>query len=135
MQEAVAAVQAAQPTWTEADLIRHLGERLPADLGVTSAGDTARLLPDLARRALATEAVLLSAPKWPRVPDCLRRGWHVPTDMEYRPSARPATGGPGRLANPMDLMAVPQLCQTGGAKGTPVIIREIHMQGVGLGWP
>ena len=73
MQEAVAAVQAAQPTWTEADLIRHLGERLPADLGAMSAVDAARLLPDLARRALATEAVLLSAPEWPRVPDCLRR--------------------------------------------------------------
>ena len=30
VQEAVAAVQAAQSTWTEADLIRHIGERLPA---------------------------------------------------------------------------------------------------------
>jgi hypothetical protein len=28
----------------------------------------------------------------------------VQTDMEHRPSARPATDGPGRLANPMDLM-------------------------------
>jgi hypothetical protein len=73
MQEAVAAVQAVQPTWTEADLIRHLGERLPAGLGAMSAADAARLLPDLARRALATEAVLLSAPEWPRVPDRLRR--------------------------------------------------------------
>src|SRR5215469_3933286 len=33
MHEAVAAVQAVQPTWTEADLIRHLGERLPAEVG------------------------------------------------------------------------------------------------------
>jgi conjugative relaxase-like TrwC/TraI family protein len=73
MQEAVAAVQAAQPTWTEADLIRHLGERLPAEVGALSAADAARLLPDLARRALASEAVMLSAPEWPRVPDCLRR--------------------------------------------------------------
>jgi hypothetical protein len=31
-------------------------------------------------------------------------GWHVQTDMEHRPSARPATDGPGQLANPMDLM-------------------------------
>jgi conjugative relaxase-like TrwC/TraI family protein len=73
MREAVAAVQAAQPTWTEADLIRHLGERLPAEVGAMSAADAARLLRELARRALATEAVVLSAPEWPRVPDCLRR--------------------------------------------------------------
>ena len=37
IQEAVAAVQTAQPTWTEADLIRHLGERLPAHVGAMSA--------------------------------------------------------------------------------------------------
>jgi conjugative relaxase-like TrwC/TraI family protein len=73
MQEAVATVQAAQATWTEADLIRHLGERLPATVGVMSAADAAGLLPALARRALAGEAVLLSAPQWPTVPDCLRR--------------------------------------------------------------
>ena len=38
-----------------------------------SAPDAAALLPALARQALATEAVALSAPEWPRVPDCLRR--------------------------------------------------------------
>src|SRR5262249_3693023 len=58
MQEAVAAVQEAQPTWTEADLIRHLGERLPAVVGAMSAPDAARLLTELARRALASEAGL-----------------------------------------------------------------------------
>jgi hypothetical protein len=73
MLEAVAAVQAAQATWTEADLIRHLGERLPAEVGAMSAPEAARLLPELARRALATEAVMLSAPEWSQVPDCLRR--------------------------------------------------------------
>jgi conjugative relaxase-like TrwC/TraI family protein len=73
MLEAVAAVQAAQATWTEADLIRHLGERLPAEVRAMSAPEAARLLPELARRALATEAVMLSAPEWPLVPDCLRR--------------------------------------------------------------
>ena len=66
-------MQTAQPTWTEADLIRHLGERLPAHVGAMSAPDAAALLPALARQALATEAVTLSAPEWPRVPDCLRR--------------------------------------------------------------
>ncbi|HUZ50910.1 MAG TPA: MobF family relaxase, partial [Streptosporangiaceae bacterium] len=73
IQEAVAAVQAAQPAWTEADLIRHLGERLPANIGAMSPQDAAALLPDLARQALATEAILLAAPEWPRVPDTLRR--------------------------------------------------------------
>ncbi|HVB44053.1 MAG TPA: MobF family relaxase [Streptosporangiaceae bacterium] len=73
IQEAVAAVQAAQPTWTEADLIRHLGERLPAEVPAMSHHDAATLLPALARRALAAEAVMLSAPEWPRVPDSLRR--------------------------------------------------------------
>jgi conjugative relaxase-like TrwC/TraI family protein len=73
IQEAIAALQTAQPTWTEGDLIRHLGERLPAHVGAMTAPDAAALLPALARQALATEAVALSAPEWPRVPDCLRR--------------------------------------------------------------
>src|SRR5206468_4145365 len=42
-------------------------------VGAMSAGGAAGLLPALARQALAGEAVLLSAPEWPRVPDCLRR--------------------------------------------------------------
>jgi conjugative relaxase-like TrwC/TraI family protein len=71
--EAVAAVQTAQSTWTEADLIRHLGERLAAHVGAMSAPQAAALLPALARQALASEAVALAAPEWPRVPDCLRR--------------------------------------------------------------
>ena len=71
--EAVAAVQQAQPTFTRADLIRHLGERLPAKLGPMTAHDAAALLPVLARQALAEQAIVLSAPEWPRVPDCLRR--------------------------------------------------------------
>ena len=73
IQEAVAAVQATQSTWTQADLIRHLGERLPACVGAMSAQDAAALLPELARRALASEAVALAAPEWPQVPGCLRR--------------------------------------------------------------
>jgi hypothetical protein len=71
--EAVAAVQTAQSTWTEADLIRHLGERLPAHVGAMSAPEAATLVPALARQALASQAVALAAPEWPRVPDCLRR--------------------------------------------------------------
>jgi conjugative relaxase-like TrwC/TraI family protein len=71
--EAVAEVQTTQSTWNEADLIRHLGERLPEHVGAMSAPDAAALLPALARQALAGEAVALSAPEWLRVPDCLRR--------------------------------------------------------------
>jgi conjugative relaxase-like TrwC/TraI family protein len=71
--EAIAAVQQAQPTFTQADLIRQLGERLPAQLGPMTAHDAAALLPVLARQALAEQAIVLSAPEWPRVPDCLRR--------------------------------------------------------------
>ena len=73
IREAVASVQSAQATWTEADLIRHLGERLPGHVPAMSAQNAAGLLPVLARRALTTGAVMLSAPEWPKVPDCLRR--------------------------------------------------------------
>jgi hypothetical protein len=91
IQEAVAAVQASQSAWTEADLIRHLGERLPARVGAMSAQDAAALLPVLARKALAEEAVMLSAPEWPQVPDCLRR---ASGESLYLPhgAARYATG-------------------------------------------
>ena len=91
IQEAVAAVQASQATWTEADLIRRLGERLPAQLAPVNAQDAAALLTSLARRALATEAVMLSAPEWPQVPDCLRR---ASGESLYVPhgAARYATG-------------------------------------------
>jgi len=89
--EAVAAVQAAQSTWTEADLIRYLGERLPADIAPVSPGQAAALLPALARQALAANAVMLAPPEWPRVPDCLRR---ASGESVYIPhgAARYATG-------------------------------------------
>ncbi len=65
-------MQRVQATWTQADLIRQLGERLPALVGAMPEREAAQL-PMLARRALAAEAVPLSAPEWPRVPDRLRR--------------------------------------------------------------
>src|ERR1019366_4052263 len=91
IQEAVTAVQASQSTWTEADLIRRLGERLPAQVGAMSADAAAALLPAMAKRALATEATMLSAPEWPQVPDCLRR---ASGESRYVPhgAARCATG-------------------------------------------
>ena len=72
MAEAIAVTQARIPAWTKADLIRYLGETLPA--GVLA---DRRALESLAARAIggaAEEQVeLLSAPEWPRVPDGLRR--------------------------------------------------------------
>jgi AAA domain/TrwC relaxase len=72
MAEAIAVTQARIPAWTRADLIRYLGETLPA--GVLA---DRRALESLAARAIggaAGEQVeLLSAPEWPRVPDGLRR--------------------------------------------------------------
>ena len=76
LQMAVAACQASQSTWTKADLIRHLGEHLPADAAGFRAQDAFRLLPYLADQALAgaaADVVTLEAPEWPRVPDALRR--------------------------------------------------------------
>lgn len=59
------------------------------------ARQAAELLPALARRTLASQAVMLSAPEWPRVPDCLRRAdsesLYVALD-----SANPAVGLPIR---------------------------------------
>jgi hypothetical protein len=60
------------PAWTRADLIRYLGETLPA--GVLA---DRRALETLAAGAISGAAgeqvELLSAPEWPRVPDGLRR--------------------------------------------------------------
>ncbi len=72
MAEAIFTVQSRMTTWTTADLIRHLGEGLPA----AAMADRATL-EALADRALSgatgDEVALLSAPEWPRVPECLRR--------------------------------------------------------------
>jgi conjugative relaxase-like TrwC/TraI family protein len=112
IQEAVAAVQAAQSTWTEADLIRRLGERLPAQVGAMRADDAAALLPALAKRALAAEAIMLSAPEWPQVPDCLRR---ASGESRYIPhgAARYATGAQltmeGRLLTHAQEIGAPRL--------------------------
>ncbi len=72
MTEAVFNMQARMTTWTKADLIRHVGEALPA--GALANTATLETLADRAIRGGAGKAVvLLSAPEWPRVPECLRR--------------------------------------------------------------
>ena len=118
--EAVAAVQAAQPAWTEADLIRHLGERLPAVVGSMTAQDAGALLPELARRALATEAVMLAAPEWPRVPDSLVR---ASGESMYAPhgATRYATGA--QLALEERLLAHAR--ETGALRLEPAIAAHL----------
>ena len=70
--EAIAVTQARITAWTKADLIRYLGEALPA--GVMADRATLEMLAASAIGGAAGERVeLLSAPEWPRVPDGLRR--------------------------------------------------------------
>jgi hypothetical protein len=77
MAQALARVQEAQPTWRKADLIRHLGELLPDNVGCRDGGAAAALLTGLADRVLAgaagERALALEAPEWPPVPQELRR--------------------------------------------------------------
>jgi hypothetical protein len=70
--EAIAITQARITAWTKADLIRYLGEALPA--GAMADRATLEALAARAISGTAGEPVeLLSAPEWPRVPDVLRR--------------------------------------------------------------
>ena len=72
MAEAIAVTQARVTAWTRADLIRYLGEALPA--GAMADRATLETLAARAISGAAGEQVeLLSAPEWPRVPDGLRR--------------------------------------------------------------
>jgi AAA domain len=72
MAEAIAVTQARISAWTKADLLRYLGEALPA--GTMADRATLESLASRAISGAAGERVeLLSAPEWPRVPDGLRR--------------------------------------------------------------
>jgi hypothetical protein len=109
MAEAVSAVQGKLTTWTKADLIRHLGEALPAG---ALAGRAA--LEALADRAVSggsgVEVALLSAPEWPRVPDCLRR---CDGESVFRPH------GAERFASQAQLTLEEQLLAQAQALGAP----------------
>jgi len=72
MAEAVFTVQTTMTTWTKADLIRRLGEALPA--GAMADRATLETLASRVIRGGAGESVaLLSPPEWPLVPESLRR--------------------------------------------------------------
>ena len=115
MAEAIAVTQARIPAWTRADLIRYLGETLPA--GVLA---DRRALETLAARAIggaAGEQVeLLSAPEWPRVPDGLRR---ADGESVFRPH------GAERYASQAQLTLEEQLLAHAREPGAPRLDAEM----------
>ncbi len=114
MAEAIAVTQARISAWTRADLIRYLGETLPAGILADR-----RALETLAARALggaAGEQVeLLSAPEWPRVPDGLRR---VDGESVFRPH------GAERYASQAQLSLEEQLLAHAREPGAPRLDAE-----------
>ena len=109
MAGAVATVQGKMSTWTKADLIRHIGEALPP-----RAMADRSMLEALAARAISGEAgesvALLSAPEWPRVPDCLRRS---DGESAFRPH------GAERYASQAQLTLEEQLLAQAQTPGAP----------------
>ena len=107
--EAIFTAQSKTATWTKADLIRYLGEALPAGVFADRA-----MLETLAGHAVsgrAGEAVaLLSAPEWPRVPDALRRS---DGESVFRPH------GAERYASQAQLTLEERLKAQAQAPGTP----------------
>ncbi len=77
MSLALATLQESDPAWRKADLIRCLGELLPASAICRDDQSAAALLEQLAEQVLAGKAghkiLALTAPEWPVVPDSLRR--------------------------------------------------------------
>ena len=115
MAEAIAVTQARITAWTRADLIRYLGETLPA--GVLA---DRRTLETLAARAIggaAGEQVeLLAAPEWPRVPDGLRR---ADGESVFRPH------GAERYASQAQLTLEEQLLAHAREPGAPRLDAEM----------
>jgi hypothetical protein len=109
MAEAVAVLQAKRPTWTKADLIGVIGQRIPAHAHASRA-----VLETLAERALAGDAgervALLSAPEWPVVPPSLRR---PDGESVFRPH------GAERYASQAQLTLEEQLLALAQARGAP----------------
>jgi len=122
MAEAVATVQGKMSTWTKADLIRHIGEALPA--GAMADRATLETLADRAISGAAGESVaMLSAPEWPRVPDCLRR---ADGESVFRPH------GAERYASQAQLTLEEQLLARAQAPGAPRLDPDVAARMLGV---
>ena len=115
---ALATLQESAPTWRKADLIRYLGELLPANTVCRGTRSAAALLEQLAVRVLAGAAgehvVTLTAPEWPVVPDELRR---ADGESVYRPHDRIRYATRAQLSLEERLIAQAQ--QRGAPRLTP----------------
>ena len=115
MAEAIAVTQARITAWTRADLIRYLGETLPA--GVLADRHALETLAARAISGAAGEQVeLLSAPEWPRVPDGLRRAGG---ESVFRPH------GAERYASQAQLTLEEQLLAHAREPGAPCLDAEL----------
>jgi TrwC relaxase/AAA domain len=121
MADAIAVTQTRIPAWTRADLIRYLGETLPA--GVLA---DRRALETLAAHAISgadgEQVELLSAPEWPRVPDGLRR---ADGESVFRPH------GAERYASQAQLTLEEQLLAHAREPGAPRLDAEMAAQLLG----
>lgn len=123
MAEAVWTVQNKMATWTKADLIRHIGEALPAHAHADRA--TLETLADRAIGGGGGEPVaLLFAPEWPRVPDCLRRS---DGESVFRPH------GAERYASQAQLTLEEQLVAQAQAQGAPRLDPDLAARLLGAG--
>src|SRR5260370_11460927 len=119
MAEAVFNVQNRMTTWTKADLIRHLGEALPASALANRA--TLETLADRTIRGASGEAVaLLSAPEWPRVLSCLRRS---DGESVFRPHGAERYASQAQLTLEERLLAQAQA--PGGPRLEPAVAAQL----------
>jgi hypothetical protein len=122
---ALANLQATQPTWRKADLIRCLGELLPNGAVCRDDQTAAALLEDLAEQVLtgkAGQVLMLTAPEWPVVPDSLRR---ADGRSVYRPH------GATKYATLDQLTTEDQLIARARERGAPSVPPEIAAQLLG----
>jgi hypothetical protein len=113
----LAMVQASRATWTRADLMRQIGNVLPAGDATSQAAVTS--LNELTDRALASgfeQVVPMDAPEWPALPDYLRR--QIDGRSVY---TRPGTQ---RYATRVQLSAEEQLLTAACAESAPHLTRE-----------
>ena len=119
MKAALARVADKQSHWSRADLIGELGAVMPDGAAQLPPAEAARLIEDLADRALAGEAgpvECLDAPEWPVPPPDLIR------DLDGRSVyTRP---GAARYATHVQLSREEQLVQRAQRGGAPCLSRE-----------